>query len=103
MVRGLVDVKVLDGEWYQVETQPMLLDRASFRIEVAFNADWQPVGTQRPWTCECLRRVRSVGVRLFGAVGEMQGLDQPIETVQRPEHGIDRAEIRNVVAEIEHR
>jgi len=65
--RALVFLKVLDWEWYQtIASRCEVHDGiVSIRIPLTPDAGWAPIHHKRPWGPWCLRRVRSVGVRLF--------------------------------------
>lgn len=64
-VRGIVHLKVLDGEWYQHETRDMVATNGRVSLTVDLGRGWNGVIPGRPWGAWCLWRVRVLGVRLF--------------------------------------
>jgi hypothetical protein len=64
-VRAIVNVKVLDGEWFQAETGDVVATNGRVRLRLDLGRGWRGKAADRPWGTWCLWRVRSVGVRLF--------------------------------------
>lgn len=65
--KAVVYLKVLDWDWYQITTTDCRRDGSLLRVSVSLDAGaWEPRRTRRPWGPWCLRRVRGLGVRVFG-------------------------------------
>ncbi|HYF51756.1 MAG TPA: glycosyltransferase [Planctomycetota bacterium] len=87
--RAVINLKVWDGEWYQIETADMAFrpGGATFRASLLDGWNAVGVGSARPWVPDVLRRVRAVGVRMFGETNGMKNLKitraEPVEFVPR--------------------
>lgn len=65
LYKAVVYLKVLDWEWYQVTASDCRRDGQRLLVSVPLVGNWEPRQTRRPWGPWCLRRVRSLGVRVF--------------------------------------
>jgi len=87
--RALLTLKVWDGEWYQLETSDMTFRPGGATFRASLLNGWSGVGLGggRPWVPDCLRRVRAVGVRLFGTTNGMSNMKiaraEPVEFAPR--------------------
>lgn len=73
-VRAIVHVRVLDGEWYQHETDDVMASGGRARLTLDLGRGWKGTVGDRPWGPWCLWRVRSLGVRLFSESRAPKGL-----------------------------
>jgi cellulose synthase/poly-beta-1,6-N-acetylglucosamine synthase-like glycosyltransferase len=74
VLRAVAFLKVWDGEWYQLESRDIRPCPRGLDIAFPLDAAWQAQGSGRPWSRDCLRRVRAAGLRLYGAEVAERGL-----------------------------
>ncbi len=74
VLRAVAFLKVWDGEWYQLESRDIRVCAQGLTIAFPLDGLWQPQDCSRPWTRDCLRRVRAAGLRLYGAEVTERGM-----------------------------
>ncbi|MFP4380204.1 MAG: glycosyltransferase family 2 protein [Candidatus Sumerlaeia bacterium] len=74
-VRPMVYLKVMDGEWYQTMADDYKLESGILSMRLPLDRNWESNLTGAEWGPWCLRRIRSAGVRLFGAVSNIRSMD----------------------------
>jgi hypothetical protein len=74
VLRAVAFLKVWDGEWYQLESRDIRPCPRGLDIAFPLDGAWQAQDCTRPWSRDCLRRVRAAGLRLYGAEVAERGL-----------------------------
>ncbi|MFH1021871.1 MAG: glycosyltransferase family 2 protein [Planctomycetota bacterium] len=72
VLRSIVHLKVLDGEWYQTFAASVRREGNRLHFDVPLDTGWTPKPAGRPWGPWCLRRVRGCGIRLFDEGGALR-------------------------------
>lgn len=66
LFRFRVFLKVGDGEWYQHHVDEYAQDGDFAVMQVPLDSGWEAKDCDRPWGPWCLRRVRELGLKIFG-------------------------------------
>jgi cellulose synthase/poly-beta-1,6-N-acetylglucosamine synthase-like glycosyltransferase len=74
VVRAVAFLKVWDGEWYELESTAVRDSAKGLTISFPLDGAWSSTDCSRPWSRDCLRRVRAAGLRIYGADAVERGM-----------------------------